>query len=211
MSRLIDLTGQRFGRLVVKERRGSDSYKSSLWLCKCDCGNECLVASHNLRTQHTQSCGCLQRERTAEAHTTHGHRHTRIYGIWNTMVARCHRKNTKAYPAYGGRGITVCDEWKNSFQSFYDWAMENGYNDGLSIDRIDNDKGYSPVNCRWVTMETQSNNRRSNITVEYNGESHTVAEWAKILGIKYGTLHKRLEEGWSAEDAFHTPVKEVIQ
>jgi hypothetical protein len=127
------------------------------------------------------------------------------------MVARCHRKNTKAYPAYGGRGITVCDEWKNSFQSFYDWAMENGYNDGLSIDRIDNDKGYSPVNCRWVTMDTQSNNRRSNVTVEYNGESHTVAEWAKILGIKYGTLHKRLEEGWSAEDAFHTPVKEVIQ
>lgn len=211
MSRLIDLTGQRIGRLLVQERRGSANWGSPMWLCKCDCGNWCLVASSNLRKNHTQSCGCLQRERTAEVHTTHGQAHTRIYNIWNTMVARCHRKNTKAYPEYGGRGITVCDEWMNCFQSFYLWAMANGYNDELSIDRVDNDKGYSPSNCRWVTVYTQANNKRSNITVEYNGESRTVAEWAKILGIKYATLRKRLEEGWSVEDAFHTQVREVIQ
>lgn len=112
---------------------------------------------------------------------------------------------------YGGRGIVVCDDWKNNFKAFYDWAMANGYNDGLSIDRIDNDKGYSSDNCRWVTMEIQSNNRRSNITVEYNGECRTLAEWSKTLGIKYATLRKRLEDGWSVEDAFHTPLREVVK
>lgn len=209
MSKLIDLTGRRFGRLLVKERQGSDSWKSALWLCLCDCGNECLVSSHNLRTSHTQSCGCLQKEATSKANTTHGHRHTRIYGIWNAMIARCHRKNTKAYPMYGGRGITVCNEWKNGFQAFYDWAMANGYDDDLSIDRIDNDKGYSPDNCRWVSVDTQANNKRSNISVEYNGETHTLAEWAKALGIKYATLRKRLMGGWSVEEAFNT--KEVVK
>ncbi len=211
MTRLIDLTGQRFGRLCVQERQGSDAWKSALWCCKCDCGNECIVSSHNLRTGHTQSCGCLQRERAAKANTTHGHRHTRLYGIWNSMVARCHRKNTKAYPDYGGRGITVCDEWKRDFQAFYDWAMANGYNDTLSIDRKDNDKGYSPDNCRWATTEIQANNKRSNISVEYNGESHTLAEWSKILGIKDATLRKRLNDGWGIEEAFTVSLKGVVK
>ena len=126
------------------------------------------------------------------------------------MVARCHRKTTRAYPQYGGRGIAVCDEWK-SFAGFLEWSLANGYKDGLSIDRIDNDKGYFPGNCRWVTMETQANNKRSNVVVEYKGECHTLAEWAKILGIKYATLRKRLDEGWSVEDAFHTPLREVVK
>lgn len=211
MSKLLDLAGQRVGRLLVQERQGSATWGSPMWLCKCDCGNWCLVASSNLRKNHTQSCGCLQRERTAEALTTHGQAHTRIYNIWNMMVARCHRKNTKGYPEYGGRGITVCDEWRNSFQSFYLWAMANGYNDELSIDRVDNDKGYFPDNCRWATKYVQSNNKRSNRTIEYKGETHTVAEWAKIFGIKYATLRKRFVSGWNAEEAFHTPVKEVVK
>lgn len=127
------------------------------------------------------------------------------------MVARCHRKNTKAYPDYGGRGITVCDEWKRDFQAFYDWAMANGYNDTLSIDRKDNDKGYSPDNCRWATTEIQANNKRSNISVEYNGESHTLAEWSKILGIKDATLRKRLNDGWGIEEAFTVSLKGVVK
>lgn len=210
MSRLIDLTGKRFDRLIVKERRGTDNWKSSLWLCKCDCGNECLVTSHNLRTKHTKSCGCLQKEATVKSHTSHGHRHTRLYGIWNSMVARCHRKNSKAFPVYGGRGITVCDEWK-SFADFLEWSLANGYNDGLSLDRINNEEGYCPGNCRWVTMETQANNKRSNVVVEYKGENHTLAEWSKILGIKYATLRKRVGEGWSVEEAFHTPLRGVVK
>lgn len=194
MSNFKDLSGQRIGRLLVKERRGSDSWRSALWFCKCDCGNECIVSSSNLRKSHTQSCGCLQREATSKANTTHGHRYSRLYGIWNAMIGRCHRKNSKAYPLYGGRGIAVCDEWK-SFEGFLKWSLENGYEDGLSIDRVDNDKGYSPDNCRWATMEIQANNKRTNITIEYNGEHHTIAEWSKILGVKYATLYMRYKRG----------------
>lgn len=206
MSKLIDLTGQKFGRLLVKERQGSDSWRSTLWLCQCECGNECIVSSNNLMKHHTQSCGCLQRERAAKANTTHGLRHTRLYDIWNAMLARCHRKNTKAYPMYGGRGIVVCDEWRKDFKAFYDWAMANGYNDELSIDRIDNDKGYSAYNCRWATTSTQANNKRSNVSVEYNGEVHTIAEWSQILGIKQATLRKRIRCGWSVAKAFNREV-----
>ena len=209
MANLVDLTGQRFGRLLAIERRGSDAWRSAMWLCKCDCDKECLVSSHNLRTGHTQSCGCLQSEMTSKANTTHGHRNTRLYGIWNAMKGRCHRENTQAFPSYGGRGIAVCDEWKTDFSAFYEWAMANGYRDDLTIDRIDNDKEYSPNNCRWVATEIQANNKRSNVVIEYKGEQHTLAEWSKILGIKYATLRKRLEKGWSIEGAFHTPLMEV--
>ena len=210
MSRLIDLTGQRFGRLLVKERRGVDAWKSSMWLCLCDCGIECLVSSHNLRTGHTQSCGCLQREAASKAHTTHGYRRTKLYGVWNSMVSRCHRKNCPAYSMYGGRGITVCDEWR-TFEGFLVWSLKNGYKEGLSIDRIDNDKGYSPGNCRWASAETQANNKRSNINVGFNGETHTISEWSRMLGIKEATLRKRLKSGWSVEEAFNTSVRGVIK
>lgn len=207
MSRLIDLTGQRFGRLLAKERRGADSCRSALWLCECECGRECLVSSHNLLSRHTESCGCLQRERTAISHTTHGHAHTRIYNIWNTMISRCHRKNTKAYPEYGGRGITVFGEWKNNFQSFYDWAMANGYRDDLSIDRIDVNGNYCPKNCRWATRKTQANNTRRNAKIEYKGISRTLEEWSEFLGIKSATIRKRLKYGWCVEKALYTPVR----
>lgn len=210
MSRLIDLTGQRFGRLVVKVRRGSDNWKSSLWLCQCDCGNNCLVSSHNLRTNHTQSCGCLQKEATSRALTTHGYRNTKLYGVWNSMLSRCQRKNNSAFAHYGGRGISVCDEWR-AFDGFLRWSLANGYREGLSIDRIDNDKGYCPDNCRWETMKVQANNRRYTLKAEYNGEIRTVAEWADTYGIKYATLRKRLKSGWSIDAALQTPTREVVK
>lgn len=132
-----------------------------MWLCRCECGKEIVVEAYNLKTGHTQSCGCLQREATSVANKTHGKRNTRLYRIWICMKNRCYRKNHDAYKHYGGRGIKVCDEWLHSFKAFNDWAMANGYRDDLSIDRIDTNKGYSPDNCRWATMAEQNKNKRA--------------------------------------------------
>ena len=158
--KLENLTGKVFGRLTVLQRAESVN-KRTKWLCSCDCGNEIIVEAYNLKSGHTQSCGCWQREATSKANTTHGKRDTRLYRIWNCMKNRCYRKSYHAYEHYGGRGIRVCNEWLNNFQSFYDWSMANGYNDSLSIDRIDCNKGYNPKNCRCVTMAEQNKNKRA--------------------------------------------------
>lgn len=206
MKKFLDLKNQRFGRLVARERCGSNSQRCALWICDCDCGNECIVSSHNLRTLHTQSCGCLQRENTSVANTTHGKRHSKLYGVWNSMIGRCKRESSSAYKDYGGRGISVCEDWMD-FQIFYNWAIENGYREGLSIDRIDVNGNYCPENCRWTTKIVQANNKRNNEVIEYNGIQHTASEWSRILGIKHCTLRKRLREGWSIEKAFSTPIR----
>ena len=158
--KLIDLTGQQFGRLVVIQRAKAIN-KRTKWLCRCECGNEVVVESYNLKTGHTQSCGCLQREATSSANKTHHCTHTRLYRIWNNMKNRCYRKSYHAFHHYGGRGIKVCDEWRDDFQAFYDWAMANGYRDDLSIDRIDSNGNYEPSNCRWATMAEQNKNKRA--------------------------------------------------
>lgn len=160
MPPLIDLTGQRFGRLVVIKREPTVNHRTK-WLCVCDCGNLVSVYAGSLRSNNTASCGCIQREATAQSHRTHGKSHTRLWYLWRHMKARCYCKTNPAFRRYGGRGITVCEEWQNDFQSFYDWAMANGYQDNLFIDRIDNDKGYSPDNCRWATQKQQIKNRRN--------------------------------------------------
>ena len=157
---LVDITGQRFGRLTVV-RREETKNKHTMWLCVCDCGNEIVADGYNIKYAHTTSCGCVQKERTSKANRTHGNRNTRLYRIWNCMKNRCYRKSYHAFDHYGGRGIKVCDEWKDDFQAFYKWAMSNGYEDNLSIDRVDNDKGYSPDNCRWATMADQNKNKRA--------------------------------------------------
>lgn len=185
--RIIDLTGRRFGKLVVKGRNGSIDNKPA-WACVCDCGNTITVRGKSLREGSTKSCGCYSKECSAHTGRTvnrkHGQYGTRIYRIWSGMHARCSNPNLPEYLRYGGRGITVCEEWSD-FASFYLWACENGYDDSLTIDRIDNDKGYAPENCRWATMKEQSNNKRNNIRVTYQGESHTLKEWAELLGVNY--------------------------
>lgn len=204
MSRLIDLTGQTFGRLTVLRREGSDHRNEALWLCECSCDshNRIIATGHNLRSGHTQSCGCYWREQTRKANTTHGDTGTRLHGIWKQMRDRCYRQTNKAYPQYGGRGIVMYPEWQNDFATFREWAYANGYNDTLSIDRIDVDGIYEPSNCRWATRVTQNRNKRSNRVITINGVSKTMADWCDELGVTYATVCARINKlGWTPEEA----------
>lgn len=138
----------------------------------------------------------------------HGFKHTRIYNVWAGIKARCYNPNNKSYKDYGGRGIIMCDEWKNGFINFKNWAISNGYNDNLTIDRINVNGDYEPSNCRWATKKEQCNNRTTNKFITYKNEIHTLAEWSEIVGIKYKCLHKRIKYfNWSIEKAFNTPIK----
>ncbi|RHO08431.1 AP2 domain-containing protein [Clostridium sp. AM22-11AC] len=159
MGKMIDLTGQRFGRLVVIERAGSRGGKAT-WLCQCDCGNQTVVIGGILRRGLTKSCGCLSKAINSEVHSTHHMTGERLHNIWRGMKARCYIESCSNYQYYGGRGIQICAEWKNDFTAFYNWALSHGYSDDLSIDRVNSNGNYEPENCRWVTMKKQFWNRR---------------------------------------------------
>lgn len=204
MPKLNDLTGQRFGKLLVL-CRGDDHIQGNgrhrvAWKCVCDCGNEVVVLGENLRKGASRSCGCFRKDEMSARNSTHRSTNTKLYGVWGSMKARCYNKSVKYYCRYGGRGISVCDEWLNDFESFHDWSVASGYKDGLSIDRINNDAGYSPENCRWVDCSVQANNRSSNRMLTYNGETHNVTEWAAIKGVSPKTLFNRVYAGYSDEE-----------
>lgn len=204
MGKLIDLSGQRFGRLTVIERAGSDKRKNVLWLCKCDCGNTTIVNRCSLKSGNTKSCGCLRVDIIKATHTTHGGSNTKLFRSWNNAKTRCYRISSKDYKEYGARGIRMCDEWLHDFGAFQKWALENGYSDSLTLDRINPDGNYCPENCRRADIETQANNRRM-CYLTYNGKTHTRKEWAKIMGISKSNITNRLYKGWSIERALTEP------
>lgn len=196
-----DLRGQKFGKLTVREFDHSGQYYS-YWLCECDCGNFTIRSRQQLQSNWYPSCGCTPRYRNRPKRNnvpTHHMAHTRIYNEWKSMKARCACKNPKRreYEDYYMRGIKVCEEWANSFEAFYEWAMANGYSDELTIDRIDNDGNYEPSNCRWVNNTTQQRNRRKTVFLEYNGERRALSEWCEIYGLNMKTCYGRLHDyGW---------------
>lgn len=205
MARRIDLTGQRFGRLTVVgfERQGGRGH--SYWRCKCDCGGYTIARGSHMKAGNVTSCGCVP------AHKTHGESRTRLYVIWNNMKQRCGNPNSIEYHLYGGRGISVCDEWQSSYEAFRDWALANGYKSGLSIDRKENDGPYCPDNCRWATAREQANNTRRNRLLTYDGETRSIAEWARVIGVKPVTLRSRIDKyHWSVEDALKKGGKNYV-
>lgn len=200
MPNFIDLTDQRFGRLVAVKRVGTGL--PAAWLCQCDCGATKEVGGRHLRAGKIKSCGCLSREMSLARFTTHGHGRngkSRTYLTWLAMKRRCYTPSDSAYPRYGARGIGVCAEWRNSFEAFLADMGESPA--GLTLERINNDKDYSPANCRWATRTEQANNRRSSRFVEWNGKRQTIANWSRETGIKQSTIGERLRNGWPPERA----------
>lgn len=185
--------GDKYAMLTVLEIDKSDRRK--FCKCLCECGNITTTRASYLTCGHTKSCGCLKRKKT------HGLSRTRLQTIYYKMLGRCYDSKNKAYANYGGRGISVCAEWRNDKTKFFDWALANGYTDELTIDRVDTNGNYEPSNCRWATRKEQSNNLRNNVLITYNNETHTRSEWSDKTGISYETLRARLNHGWAIERA----------
>lgn len=202
--RFKDLTGERYGRLTVKYHSGKNKHSHNLWYCQCDCGNYSVVTTADLSKGNTNSCGCLANELTVERNTTHDMADTRLYRIYAHMKDRCLNPNDKNYINYGDRGIKITYEW-NEFEGFRDWALNNGYQENLTIDRIDVNRDYEPSNCRWVTMKVQNNNKRNNLYVVYQGREKTLKQWSEEMNIKYSTLYGRIvKRGWEIDRAMET-------
>lgn len=207
MPKIHDLTGETFGRLTTLKRAGSDG-KRRLWLCECSCGTQLTVHSTALRSGHTKSCGCYKREYAASRARTHGLRKTRLFDIWSGTRQRCSNPRNPSYPRYGGRGITVCAEWQKNFTAFYIWAQANGYDDSLTLERIDNDKGYSPHNCRWATRLEQGVNKSNTVIVRFRGQDTPLAILIRTQAVvQEKTVRRRIANGWEAERALLEPLR----
>lgn len=204
--RKLDLSGQRFGKLVAYKEAGHNKEGRTMWQCKCDCGGEKTATTHDLRCGNTRSCGCIQREISS---WKFGIPHKKLTHVYNGMKRRCYSKTEKNYEDYGGRGIKICDEWmgENGREKFVVWALENGYREGLTIERINVDGDYSPDNCCWIEHALQAKNKRNTIHVEYNGITMCLKDAARASGMSWGTLYQRVKNGWPNEHLFDAPYK----
>lgn len=207
MPRALDLTGIRFARLVALRPSGSSRAGGVSWLCRCDCGAEITCSGKNLRSGNTKSCGCLNSQKVSERNqskTTHGMTNTATFTVWVNMKQRCTNPKHNSYHRYGGRGIKVCERWMHSFENFLADMGERPFPDA-EIDRKDNDGGYEPDNCRWVTSEQNKNNRAVSRKITFDGKTQTISQWAQEIGCSRQALRHRIENGWSAHDALTTP------
>ena len=189
-----NLVGQRFGRLVVIERDKERNTRKTYYYCRCDCGTVKSIRADSLKCGAIRSCGCLKLEQdriNLEANHSHKQSGTRLYEIWQGIKKRCYNPHEPRYARYGGRGVAVCDEWKNDFSAFYEWAVGSGYNDTLTIDRIDNDGDYCPNNCRWASQETQARNRSNNIKIMIGNSTRTLTEWCEIFDLNFEMIYAR--------------------
>ena len=191
------IIGEKYGKLtVIKLHHIKKTYrKFYYYLCKCECGNETIVLKSSLLNNLTRSCGCYNtevRKEQCKKRAKHHLTNTRLHSIWEKMNGRCYCKTSPDYNSYGGRGIKICNEWKKDFKTFYNWAINNGYKDNLTIDRIDVNGNYEPSNCRWATQKQQQRNRRNNVLITHLGITHCLSEWAEIYKIPYKLLYQRL-------------------
>ena len=206
MSKLIDLTGNRYNRLVVIEKDRTEK-GVVIWKCLCDCGKITYVRGQNLKSGAVKSCGCLRKDENPS--TRHRMSGSRLYRIWASMKTRCYVPSHHSYMNYGGRGIKVCDEWRIMPDQFIEWAMNNGYTDEMTIERIDVDGDYGPDNCTWIPAREQQGNRRSCQYFTYNGMTKNLTDWCSDLGLQYKQIHNRIHKlGWSFERAISEPVHE---
>ena len=206
----LDLVGETLNKLRVVEFTGySHPKRGKVYRCECVCGNTVDVPTAYIRKKSTYSCGCVKRPRKDKGvkRAQVKRNGTRLYRIWKNMRRRCNNPNSDYYKNYGGRGIKVCTEWDN-YLVFKEWAISNGYSDGLSIDRINNDGNYEPSNCRWATRKQQNNNARSNINITYKGETKTAAQWADEIGLTRSAIYHRINRGWNTKDIIETPLGE---
>ena len=213
-----DLSGKSFANLKVLKIAQDEKYKKKKWLCQCKCGELIIVESNNLISGHTKSCKKCSIKNKSEKSKIHGMTNTKLYGVWNGMINRCENPNTTAYKDYGKKGISVCEEWHNA-SIFFEWAIKNGYKEGLQIDRINTQGNYCAENCRWVDRIQNANNKTNNKYIEYNGETKTMAEWARYFGVNYKNLSRNLKKGYSLiqaierdknKDRTHNVKKEIL-
>lgn len=200
-----DITGQTFGYLTALGRSDEKCCHIYKWKFRCVCGKEVNIVKQSVLSGKTRSCGCKAAE-LGRRHITHGYNHTRLQRIYNNMKQRCYNSNRKDYYLYGGRGITVCDLWLTDSPSFFSWAENNGYNDDLQLDRIDNSLGYSPDNCRWVTPKEQASNRRMKRNWRFNGQRISIPQLCNENTMPPKVVNRRLNRGWSLEDALYKPL-----
>lgn len=194
--KLIDLTGRRFGKLTVIERVENSNGGEPRWLTSCDCGGSAVVRGGNLRSGHTRSCGCITQ--------WHGRTGSRVHNIWKAMIERCRNPKTIGWSNYGGRGIKVCERWHNFLNFIEDMGEPQ---DGMTLERLDNDGDYESGNCVWAPPGEQARNRRTNLRVDWNGESRIVADVADELGVSRSTVYTRISRGWGIETALTTPIR----
>ena len=204
--KLLDMTGQVIGKLTVLNRVPAP--KQARWLCRCRCGKETVVPGYELRKGLVISCGCAKAERASKLNLSHGKTKSKEYRIYKNMINRCYFVKRSDYARYGGKGISVCAEWRTSFEAFY--ADMGDCPEGHSIDRIDSKGNYEPSNCRWATLKTQQNNRGNCVYIEYLGKRQTLTEWCEELSLPYKTIRARITDyGWESVKALTTPVRKI--